>query len=61
MTSQATQSSMNVCSWTPLHFSYLHFAFTCFLHIFFCFFSPGAVTLYDYLTFLDNNVVMDVN
>ena len=39
-------------------FAFFLFAF---LHVFFCFFSPGAVTLYDYLTFSDNNVVMDIN
>ena len=63
MTYHATQSSMNVCSWTPLHFliCFLHLAVFAFLHVFFCFFSPGAVTLYDYLTFSDNNVVMDIN
>ena len=60
MTSQATQSSMNVCNWTPLH-CFLYLAVFAFLHAFFCFFSPGAVTLYDYLTFSDNNVVMDIN
>ena len=57
MTSQATQSSMNVCSWTPLLICFLQLAVIAFLHVYF---SPGAETLFAYLTFSDN-IVMDIN